>query len=143
MDFIIIVKPRGQIPDIPLGKKRSLKAKHMLCQTASCDEGELQLQLRKNRLPDPCKEDLESVGKPYDSQDLRNPADDVMATIQYAKKFPNSKNYTASMQKIEAVDPLMVRITTFAPNPNLLNDLAYYFNFISTIWTILGLPTCI
>ena len=57
-------------------------------------------------------------------------ADDVMATIQYAKKFPNSKNYTASMQKIEAVDPLTVRITTFAPNPNLLNDLAYHFNFI-------------
>ena len=73
MDFIIIVKPRGQIPDIPLGKKRSLKAKHMLCQTASCDEGELQLQLRKNRLLDPCKEDLESVGEAYDSQDLRNP----------------------------------------------------------------------
>jgi len=57
-------------------------------------------------------------------------AEDVVASIEYAQTFPSSAIYTASMEKVEAVDEHTVKITTSSPTPNLLFDLGYHFNFI-------------
>jgi len=57
-------------------------------------------------------------------------AQDVIATIDYAKTFPGSANYTGAIDKVEAVDPYTVKITTAKPYPNLLYDLAYHYNFM-------------
>ena len=57
-------------------------------------------------------------------------ADDVVASIEYAKTFEASATYTAGMEKVEAVDGKTVKITTNGPQPNLLYDLAYHYNLI-------------
>lgn len=57
-------------------------------------------------------------------------ADDVVATIEWAKTFPASSNYTSKMVKVEAIDATTVRITTDGPYAGLLYDLGYHFNFI-------------
>lgn len=57
-------------------------------------------------------------------------AEDVKASIEYAKTFSRSSTYTAAIEKVEAIDASTVRITTSAPTPNLLFDLGYHFNFI-------------
>lgn len=57
-------------------------------------------------------------------------ADDVVASIEYAKSFPASETYTGAISSVEAVDPYTVKITTASPTPNLLYDLAYHYNFI-------------
>jgi len=57
-------------------------------------------------------------------------ADDVVASINNAKKFPGSIVYTGSMAKVEAVDKYTVKITTAGPYANLLYDLGYHYNFI-------------
>lgn len=57
-------------------------------------------------------------------------ADDVVASINYAKTFPITTLYTASMKEIEAIDKYTVKITTSEPYAGLLYDLAYYYNFI-------------
>jgi len=55
---------------------------------------------------------------------------DVVASLEYAKSLPAAKLYTASMEKIEAIDEYTVKITTTEPYAGLLCDLAYYYNFI-------------
>lgn len=55
---------------------------------------------------------------------------DVVASLEYAKSLPAATLYTASMEKIEAVDEYTVKITTTEPYAGLLCDLAYYYNFI-------------
>ena len=57
-------------------------------------------------------------------------ADDVVASLEYAKTFEASLTYTGGIASVEAVDPLTVKITTDGPQPNLLYDLAYHFNMI-------------
>ncbi len=57
-------------------------------------------------------------------------ADDVVASIEYAQSFPATATYTAAIDSVEAVSPFTVKITTSAPTPNLLYDLAYHYNFI-------------
>lgn len=57
-------------------------------------------------------------------------ADDVVASIMYAKSVPASELYTGSIASVEAVDTYTVKIITHEPYAGLLNDLAYYFNFI-------------
>ncbi len=57
-------------------------------------------------------------------------AEDVVASIENAKKYPGSKNYTDQIQKVEAVDKYTAKLTTVQPYANLLYDLAYHFNYI-------------
>ena len=57
-------------------------------------------------------------------------AEDVDATINYAKSFPGSSSYTGNIDHCEVIDPHTVKIVTSVPTPNLLADLAYHFNFI-------------
>ena len=57
-------------------------------------------------------------------------SEDVVASIEWAKSFPASANYTQRMLNIEAVDKYTVRITTDGPYAGLLYDLGYHFNFI-------------
>lgn len=57
-------------------------------------------------------------------------AEDVVASIAYAQSYPASTTYTASIVSVEAKGPYTVKITTKAPTPNLLYDLAYHYNFI-------------
>lgn len=55
---------------------------------------------------------------------------DVVASLEYAKSLPAAALYTASMEKVEAIDDYTVKITTTEPYAGLLYDLAYYYNFI-------------
>lgn len=57
-------------------------------------------------------------------------ADDVVATLEYAKSVPASTTYTSNIKSIEAIDPLTVKITTNEPYAGLLYDLGYHFNWI-------------
>lgn len=57
-------------------------------------------------------------------------ADDVVASIEYAKTIPGSSLYTGSIAKIEALDKHTVKITTDKPYAGLLYDLGYHYNFI-------------
>lgn len=57
-------------------------------------------------------------------------AEDVDASLMYAKTFPGSLNYTGNIDHCEVVDPYTVKIVTSVPTPNLLADLAYHYNFI-------------
>ena len=54
----------------------------------------------------------------------------VAASLEYAKSLPAAALYTASMEKVEAIDDYTVKITTTEPYAGLLYDLAYYYNFI-------------
>ena len=55
---------------------------------------------------------------------------DVVASLNYARALPAAALYTASMAEVEALDTYTVKITTDGPYAGLLNDLAYYYNFI-------------
>lgn len=57
-------------------------------------------------------------------------AADVAASIEWAKTFPGSANYTKNIKSIEAVDDKTVKIVTDGPYAGLLADLAYHYNFI-------------
>lgn len=57
-------------------------------------------------------------------------ADDVVASINWAKSFPASASYTASIKSVEAIDKNQVKIVTEGAYAGLLADLAYHFNFI-------------
>lgn len=57
-------------------------------------------------------------------------ADDVVASLEYAKSIPASTTYTSNFKSIEAVDPYTVKITTYEPYAGLLYDLGYHFNWI-------------
>lgn len=57
-------------------------------------------------------------------------AEDVAASIEWAKTFPGSANYTKNIQSVEAVDESTVKIVTDGPYAGLLADLAYHYNFI-------------
>lgn len=57
-------------------------------------------------------------------------AEDVAASIEWAKTFPGSANYTRNIKSIEAVDEKTVKIVTEAPYAGLPADLAYHYNFI-------------
>lgn len=55
---------------------------------------------------------------------------DVVASLEWAKTFPASSNYTKNIAKVEAIDEYTVKITTDGPYAGLLYDLGYHFNFI-------------
>lgn len=57
-------------------------------------------------------------------------AQDVAASIEWAKTFPGSANYTRNIKTIEAVDDKTVKIVTEVPYAGLPADLAYHYNFI-------------
>ena len=57
-------------------------------------------------------------------------AEDVVATIAYAKTFAGSSNYTKNIASVEAVDDYTVKITTTQPYAGLLYDLGYHYNWI-------------
>lgn len=57
-------------------------------------------------------------------------ADDVVASIEWAKTFASSANYTKNINSIEALDDHTVKIVTDGPYAGLLADLAYHYNFI-------------
>ncbi|HBB29466.1 MAG TPA: ABC transporter substrate-binding protein [Clostridiales bacterium] len=57
-------------------------------------------------------------------------AEDVVASIEWAKSFAASASYTANIKSIEAVDTYEVKIVTEGAYAGLLADLAYHFNFI-------------
>ena len=62
-------------------------------------------------------------GKEFDSED-------VVASIENAKKYPASGPYTGEIATVEAVDKYQVKMTLVEPYSNLLYDLAYHFNYI-------------
>ncbi len=57
-------------------------------------------------------------------------ADDVVASIENAKKSPDVQLYAETVQTIEKVDDLTVKITTDGPAANLLYNLAHHGMFI-------------
>lgn len=57
-------------------------------------------------------------------------AEDVAASIQYAKTFAEVNLYNNSVQSIEAVDESTVKITTPTPTAALLYDLGHHGNSI-------------
>ncbi len=57
-------------------------------------------------------------------------ADDVKASMEYARQFTSSNKYTSFWQAIEVVDPLTVRVVTNTPYALILNDLAANGNTI-------------
>lgn len=64
----------------------------------------------------------------HDGSDFN--AEDVKASLEWAKSFPESQNYTKNIKSVEVVDDYTVRITTEVPYGALLFDLGYHFNFI-------------
>ncbi|GEM_PF-162888 len=57
-------------------------------------------------------------------------ADDVVATLMYAKTQQNVATYTKSVITVEKVDDLTVKITTDGPSATLLYDLSHHGNYI-------------
>ena len=57
-------------------------------------------------------------------------ADDVVASIEYAKTCPEVNLYNGSVEKIEKVDDYTVKITTPGSSAILLNDLCHHGNAI-------------
>lgn len=57
-------------------------------------------------------------------------ANDVVASIMYAKSVPATALYTGSIETIEAADDYTVKLKTTEPYAGLLYDLAYYYNYI-------------
>ncbi len=57
-------------------------------------------------------------------------AEDVVASIENAKKYPASSPYTGEIASVEAIDKYQVKMTLVEPYSNLLYDLAYHFNYI-------------
>jgi len=57
-------------------------------------------------------------------------AEDVVASLEYAKSIPSSVTYTNQLKSIEAVSDYEVKITTVEPYAGLLYDLGYHFNWI-------------
>lgn len=57
-------------------------------------------------------------------------ADDVAASINWAKSFPASASYTSNIKSAETIDKYQVKIVTEGAYAGLLADLAYHFNFI-------------
>jgi len=57
-------------------------------------------------------------------------AEDVKASLDFAKTFPAIASYTASYSSVEVVDPLTVKVLTDGPSAGLLYDLAYHSNYI-------------
>ena len=57
-------------------------------------------------------------------------ADDVVASITYAKTCPEINLYNGSVEKIEKVDDYTVKITTPGPSAILLMDLSHHGNAI-------------
>ncbi len=64
----------------------------------------------------------------HDGSDLT--ADDVVASLEYAKSVPASVNYTKNWQAIEKIDDYTVKITTPEPYAGTLAALSFHFNFI-------------
>ncbi|MDO5016420.1 MAG: ABC transporter substrate-binding protein [Eubacteriales bacterium] len=64
-----------------------------------------------------------------DGSDLK--AEDVVASLLYAKEQPDAANYTQSFDTVEAIDDLQVKITTPGPSAALLYDLAHHCCFIN------------
>ena len=57
-------------------------------------------------------------------------AEDVKASLEYAKSFPASVNYTKNIEEVTVIDDYTVKITTPGPYAGLLYDLGFHFNFI-------------
>ncbi len=64
----------------------------------------------------------------HDGSDLT--ADDVVASLEYAKSVPASVNYTKNWQAIEKIDDYTVKITTPQHYAGTLADISFHFNFI-------------
>ncbi|MBE6011279.1 MAG: ABC transporter substrate-binding protein [Lachnospiraceae bacterium] len=57
-------------------------------------------------------------------------AEDVKATLDFTKTFPECKLYTSSIVSVEVIDDLTVKIITDGPKAQLLSDLAHHANYI-------------
>lgn len=57
-------------------------------------------------------------------------AEDVKATLDFTKTFPECKLYTSSIVSVEVLDNLTVKIITDGPKAQLLSDLAHHANYI-------------
>lgn len=57
-------------------------------------------------------------------------AEDVVASLNYAKTFMEVSQYTAAVSTAEVIDNLTVKITTFAPSASLLYDLSNHASCI-------------
>lgn len=57
-------------------------------------------------------------------------ADDVVASIEHAKVSPDIQSYTQSIESVEKVDELTVKIVTDGPSASLLYDLSHHGNYI-------------
>lgn len=57
-------------------------------------------------------------------------AEDVKASIEYAKSYDRTSTYTSAISEVQVVDDNTVKIITSVPAPNLLFDLGYHFNCI-------------
>lgn len=79
-------------------------------------------------------EDTVWIMKIYDGikfhDDSTMTAEDVIASIENAKKSSHVDLYTKSIATIEKVDDLTVKITTNGPSASLLYDLSHHGNYI-------------
>ncbi len=57
-------------------------------------------------------------------------ADDVKASMEFARQFTSSNKYTSFWQAVEVVDPLTVKVVTNTPYALILSDLAANGNTI-------------
>ncbi|WP_458863533.1 ABC transporter substrate-binding protein [Acidaminobacterium chupaoyuni] len=57
-------------------------------------------------------------------------ADDVVASLQWAKTFPEVSLYNESIAKVEKIDDYKIKITTDGPDARLLSDLSHHGNSI-------------
>lgn len=64
-----------------------------------------------------------------DGSDLT--AEDVVASLEYAKTLPDNLSYTGQYATIEALDDLNIRMTTDGPSAAMLYNLAHHSNFIN------------
>lgn len=64
----------------------------------------------------------------HNGQEMK--AEDVKASLEWAKGFPEVKQYTDSIASVEVVDDYTVKITTPEPSAIVLNDLAHHANAV-------------
>lgn len=57
-------------------------------------------------------------------------AEDVKATLEFTKKFPQCQQITESVESVEVIDDLTFKLTTVKPHARLLDDLSHHANFI-------------
>ena len=57
-------------------------------------------------------------------------AEDVKASLEYVKQFPDCVQYQKVVEKVELVDKYTFTITTPGPSATILNDLSHHGNWI-------------